>query len=165
MFWFDLLFSGVCVFIRFLLVFIPYGFHFKYTFVWGVYIKIESSYAKQQKNYILNEMKEWMNEKSSKIIRVTENIKSPRTHVHSHKKVGENKTTKVSSIYLFRLIYFENVLVKVTFCSQNYSSALFCPAFFISIHQCKLISFALFRFHCSQLNPWRQRIFDQIKSP
>lgn len=37
--------------------------HFEYTFVWGVYIKILSSYAKQQKNYILNEMKrknEWM---------------------------------------------------------------------------------------------------------
>lgn len=165
MFWFDLLFLLYAYLYDLFLRFFSERFHFKYTFVWGVYIKIESSYAEQQGNYILNEMKEWMNEKSSKIIQVAENIKSPRTHT---RKLVKSKQQK-SVVYIsFDWYILKMLLVKMTFCSLNYLSALFArrSSFpYINVNSFLLSCFASLHFHCSQSNHWQQKNFDQIKSP
>lgn len=123
MFWFErvAVFSLVCaymfLFFSFLNAFIS-NTHWCEVFI----SKLNHRTWNNRKITSLNEsLSEWMNEWIKNHLKLY-NINEYK-RIHTRKLVKTKQQKSSSTIYLFRLIYFENVLIKVTFCSLNYSSA------------------------------------------
>lgn len=79
---FFLLYAYLYVSSSFLFWTIPFWIHICVRCLYQNFIVVRETTEKLHLEW--NETKKWMNEKSSKIIQVAENIKSPRTHVQPH---------------------------------------------------------------------------------